>query len=404
MASMVTALPKRDQTANLREAVSLGPGARIDRESGIIRGVRILGPKSRNGRKYLREAVQAATPLYEGAKVYLNHGKEVVRQVADRWGQVVNVAVQEDGGLAGDLKYNKKHRDTEAILEAIEQFNDFGLSHDVEAILGEDTDGSPAVKRIVSVNSVDLVEKPATTNNLFEHQGRTMKRRNLLALLREHRQEVPEANGILLNLAEMADNDAELTHAMKMDDMDVEVPEASPAGDQVKAGIKAAIMAILDEEGDDVSTMLSKVRALLQAKSKVTGDGGKPAGGGDSSSDSEEGDEEMKEQLQKLEAENAQLKEELAEIKEREACEDLLKEHKLEATQIRVRALSAIKGDDQEDARKALVESWNDVGTPAPRRPERSAPKYGQRVSEGRTPSSTMTYQEIREQALAGSK
>lgn len=394
MVRMVTATEK---TTTFRESVALGNAAKIDRENAVIRGVRILGPVSKNGRKYLREAVQAATSLYEGAKVYLNHGKEVVRQVADRWGQVVNVRVEEDGGLAGDLKYNPKHPATESILEAIERFNDFGLSHDIDGTVGKDADGTPVVDRIVAVNSVDLVEKPATTNNLFEHQGQKMKRRNLLAVLREHRKAVPDANQILLNLAEMADTDAELTHAMKMDDMDVEIPEEAAAGDQVKAGIKSAIVAILDQD-DDVSTMLSKIRALLQAKSKVTGEGSSSSGEGYSSDDGE--DDEMKEQLEKLQAENARLQEKIKQEEDRAACEKLLEEHNREVTKVRVRALTSIQGEDQEEARKALIESWAEKSD-KPDRPDRSPPKFSSRLSESARGGGEMTYDELKKQALA---
>ena len=47
----------------------------VDRLAGVIRGVKILGLESRNGRTYLPEALAAAAPLYEGAKVNVNHPK-----------------------------------------------------------------------------------------------------------------------------------------------------------------------------------------------------------------------------------------------------------------------------------------------------------------------------------------
>ena len=47
----------------------------VDRQAGVIRGVKILGLESRNGRSYLPEALSQAAPLYEGAKVNVNHPK-----------------------------------------------------------------------------------------------------------------------------------------------------------------------------------------------------------------------------------------------------------------------------------------------------------------------------------------
>ena len=60
----------------------------VDREAGVLRGVKILGLQSRNGRSYLPEALSAASKLYEGAKVNVNHPKGnplAPRSPASRW-------------------------------------------------------------------------------------------------------------------------------------------------------------------------------------------------------------------------------------------------------------------------------------------------------------------------------
>ena len=54
---------------------SRGVRIRVDRQAGVIRGVKILGLQSRNGRTYLPEALAQAAPLYEDAKVNVNHPK-----------------------------------------------------------------------------------------------------------------------------------------------------------------------------------------------------------------------------------------------------------------------------------------------------------------------------------------
>lgn len=41
---------------------------RVDRDAGVIRGVKLLGLNSRNGRRYREGALVEAIGLYEGAK------------------------------------------------------------------------------------------------------------------------------------------------------------------------------------------------------------------------------------------------------------------------------------------------------------------------------------------------
>ena len=52
---------------------SRGVSMRVDRQAGVIRGVKVLGLESRNGRTYLPEALAQAAQLYEDAKVNVNH-------------------------------------------------------------------------------------------------------------------------------------------------------------------------------------------------------------------------------------------------------------------------------------------------------------------------------------------
>ncbi len=54
---------------------SRGVAMRVDRPAGVIRGVKMLGLESRNGRTYLPEALAQAARLYEDAKVNVNHPK-----------------------------------------------------------------------------------------------------------------------------------------------------------------------------------------------------------------------------------------------------------------------------------------------------------------------------------------
>jgi hypothetical protein len=97
----------------LREFVdSRGVAIRVDREAGVIRGVKVLGLKSRNGRTYLPDALVQAAALYEGAKVNVNHAKTSPfgpRDYQDRIGAIRNVQSRRDEGLFADFHFNPKH-------------------------------------------------------------------------------------------------------------------------------------------------------------------------------------------------------------------------------------------------------------------------------------------------------
>jgi hypothetical protein len=242
--------------------------ANIDRDAGVIRGVKVLGLKSRNRqgkREYLREAASKAVSLYEGRKIYIDHVKleesaksRSTRQTGERWGKLLNVAPDDAGELRGDLHYIKTHPMTEQILEAAERFNDFGLSHDASGKVQEEN-GKEVVYELTEVHSVDIVQDPATNKNLFE-SVQTMKK-NLRAVLRENIKQ-SQAPFLLARLTEMAD--------IYDDAMEMEVePETSPE-DQVKEAFKTAIMAILD---GDYSTeeQIAKIKMLLDVQTELAG-------------------------------------------------------------------------------------------------------------------------------------
>ena len=141
---------------------------RVDRSRGMIRGVKILGLESKNGRSYLPEAIRRATGLYEGQRVNVDHGKPGdSRSYADRIGTIVNVSARSDG-LFGDLKFNPKHPLAEQLAwDAENSPESVGLSHDVSGKVTR-RNGKATVESIDSVRSVDLVADPATTAGLFE--------------------------------------------------------------------------------------------------------------------------------------------------------------------------------------------------------------------------------------------
>jgi hypothetical protein len=145
---------------------------RVDREQGVIRGVKLLGLSSRNGRRYREAALVEAIGLYEGAKVNVNHPKGhplSPRDYQDRLGVVRGVEFRTGEGLFGDLHFNPRHILSEQLIwDAEHAPQNVGMSHNVLARTMQQ--GSDiVVEAITKVQSIDLVADPATTSGLYEH-------------------------------------------------------------------------------------------------------------------------------------------------------------------------------------------------------------------------------------------
>ena len=164
---------RKDAMAQLLQEYvdSRGVAMRVDREVGILRGVKLIGLESRNGRRYRESALAAAATLYEEAKVNVNHPKEgplTPRDYQDRLGVIRGVELRAGEGLFGDLHFNPKHALAEQLLwDAEHNPQNVGFSHNVLARLSLE-DETAVVEEITRVQSVDLVADPATTQGLFE--------------------------------------------------------------------------------------------------------------------------------------------------------------------------------------------------------------------------------------------
>jgi len=156
-------------TQTIRETLTCeGLSLAVDREAGVIRGVKVLGPASRNGREYTQESLRKGVGLYEGVRVNVNHvGRGESRGYGDRIGRLENAQVRE-GAIFADLRFNPKHALAEQLAwDAENAPGNVGLSHDAEGRLSR-RGGKAVVEEILSVRSVDLVADPATTTGLFE--------------------------------------------------------------------------------------------------------------------------------------------------------------------------------------------------------------------------------------------
>lgn len=330
----------RTHNQQLTESVVQSGNFDIDLEAGVIRGVRVLGLKSKNGRRYLKEAVRDAMPLYENAKIFIDHSMvEGDRPVRDRWAQLKGVRQDEDGGLSGDLHYLKNHSLTAVIIEAIQRFGDFGLSHDANGEVKSER-GEPVVHKINRVHSVDLVSNPATNRTLFESEK--MKRKIVEVLLENEK--VGIAGYLAKRLKEMDG----------MGDMTMDAPaEASSPEDQADAAFKAIVLAILDGEGD-ANAMVEKIRKLLEVKSEISGGGEKtmPETKPPADTAAQESIDRLKADLDKSNKTVNELKESLKLKDDREAAKKMLEAAERDVTEQRVGIIVKLP----EAERKAYVD------------------------------------------------
>lgn len=144
-------------------------------EGNVIRGVKLLGLTSKNGRTYPPAVIRRAVGLYEGIKVNLDHpagnDPSAPRKVADRFGIIRAAKFVEGQGVVGNLSFNPKHSLAEQVKWAAENEPGLlGFSHNAVLRMGATKNGSKQVESIEGVRSVDLVADPATTGGFYEHQ------------------------------------------------------------------------------------------------------------------------------------------------------------------------------------------------------------------------------------------
>jgi len=198
---MGTATAEKNTQVRVSESLA-GLNVRVDREKGVVPGVKILGLESRNGRFYPPDVQRRAVTLYEGAKVNIDHpttgDMNTPRGVADRFGVLRNVRFVEGSGLHADLHYNPEHQLANQVAWEVENNpSNIGFSHNAMIRKGRRQGSRVYVEAIDAVKSVDLVADPATTNGIFESietQEKTMDLKELtLDQLKEERPDLIEA-------------------------------------------------------------------------------------------------------------------------------------------------------------------------------------------------------------------
>jgi len=375
---LIARMSKTCKTVRLLETVlseSLTSG-NIDREAGVIRGVKVLGYISKNGREYSDKAMDDGVKLYEGLRVNVDHpdrkNPKAERQFIEGFGELRNVR-KEPSGVFADMHFKKSHPSAELVCESAERFpKQFGLSHNAEGEVVK-RGGKPIVESLVRAESVDIVGKPATNEGLFESidssKGKPMKTiRTSIRSLVESAKSLTRYK--LANLLEMEGGDS----AMMGAPMDMEVPdgpddETNP-DDAIDDAFQQMVVATLADTTLDLAGKIARITEILTAQdSLMNGPNATKSAPTPPSGDAAVAESEVIKQLQtgltKLLEAQERTEKRLAEADMRST----LIESKREATPERIAML--LKAD--EPTRKQLLESWPTV-KPAVSKPSQSRP------------------------------
>ena len=161
-----------DKLTELHEDIFRGGKiAGVDKERGILRGVKLCGVKSANGHSYSDRALDDCARLYEGTMVNIDHPGNrpgAPRSVRDRFGKVQNAKSIHGEGVTGDVVYNPVHPLAESIGWFAENMPEaIGFSHNGAGKV-VNTKVGVTVESVAVVRHVDLVADPASTKTLFE--------------------------------------------------------------------------------------------------------------------------------------------------------------------------------------------------------------------------------------------
>ena len=214
---------------------SLSSSAKVDREAGVVRGVKLIGFESKNARHYPPNVLKASVHLYEGAKVNIDHPSNgdasATRSYGDRFGVIRNARFVESQGIFGDFHFNPKHAFAEQFCwDAENNPESVGFSHNATLKLGPLKNGKQVIEQIIDIRSMDLVADPATTSSLFESEYPTM------------------------DDAAVMDQPADPKTAMK-------------------GAFRSMIVAAVDDDSLDMKATIAKIKEIMKAQEKLMGGG-----------------------------------------------------------------------------------------------------------------------------------
>jgi hypothetical protein len=280
---MARTRPTRPITAELREERVSGYAAlptgksRVDREKGVIYGVKVVGRSSPNthgvrgvdGTEYTMEALTKALPLYEGVNCNVDHPSRKdpnqERSAKDRFAWVEHCAVQESG-IYGDLHFLDP-ADPLAVkmMAAAENKPDaYALSHNAVG-RGEVKGGKYVIHEIPEVRSVDIVADGGTNRSLFEGRKPMKKKTTLTKIIAESKYLSERTRKRLLEMAKgCPEADEEMDAGEERADMEGE--EEPGWKDHVTNAVGALVKSEDPEDHDKASKLMKHLRPAEESE------------------------------------------------------------------------------------------------------------------------------------------
>lgn len=171
--------PERDMSDLIEYAIRQGKSElKVDRQAGLVHGVKLLGPVSKNGNDYTKESLDDACQLYEGVDVYDGHH---TRRYSDHVATVIKPYRSGDG-VYGTLKLRPKHVLYEQVLDDAEHDpGNLALSHEVLDGNYEFTmvGNRRRIDRIHKVDAFAIVKQGGTNKSLVEELDVSKEIKNL---------------------------------------------------------------------------------------------------------------------------------------------------------------------------------------------------------------------------------
>ena len=245
------------------EFVSEGEGAAA---VSVIRGVKLLGLRSKNRRNYDTPGVRAsAKSLLEGARVYIDHPPtpEQPRSYRDAFGVVEGYEYRPGAGHFGNLRFNPDHPLAKQLAWDVKNNpKALGMSINARIVPGStDKNGDIVVESLQQVRSVDIVTKPGTADGIFESDSsgddeimdlKTLREKHpeLLEELKKESQESQEAETLRAQLKAASDA--------------LEALKAEEAARKLKDSVTADFTEVLKESAFDADLQEEIVECACQ--------------------------------------------------------------------------------------------------------------------------------------------
>lgn len=168
------------------ERFAFGKPASVDREKGIVRGVRIVNVESKNDRVYPEPVLRRDGPkIYSGLPVNVGHHYDPQTMMPvevppqNRFGRLSEAVTYTDGGLNAEyLQFNPKHPFAEPFLWACENdptLYSFSPLHRVKWQPDRDAKRRLVAEALLEGASVDIVSDGGTTSTIFESRNWTLE-------------------------------------------------------------------------------------------------------------------------------------------------------------------------------------------------------------------------------------